>query len=220
MVQVITLASLLFTRGAARFADSAELLDDLSIFDAACPEQRDNLSDSLLDAALASVLMSYMGAEAKLNELYMEHSLSPEVSHWFPGLEPQLAARFEAAWNAGAMKLSPIEKVDLALVIAGVPPLDWATPIPQRFRLLHTLRNDLVHHKPLSVRHGQVSADSDDKLERKLHTQFDSARIWTGKGAAYRWNGCLGAGCARWATVTTHAFFALFFGRLGIDYLK
>lgn len=219
-VHSIAAASLVFSHAAVRFACSADRLDDLAAFDAADKPTQDRISGELTDAALAAVLTSYLAIEARINELFMEFSIFPDKAHWFPGLDRGVASRLGIAWNAGAIKLNPIEKADMALVIAARSPLDWGSGSPQQFALLHSLRNDLVHHKPIRVQHGEPSAESDDRLERKLHQQFPTARIWTNKGATFRWGGCLGAGCAQWALRTSTDFVDAFASAMQIGYLK
>jgi hypothetical protein len=134
----------------------------------------------------------------------------------FPGLEAALAERLSAAYSAGVEKFNSVEKVDMALIVAQRPPLDWGAGTAQRFNLLHGLRNELVHHKPKWVIKGADPARSEDKLEQRLHTQFENARIWQGQGAAFRWTGCLGAGCALWAHQTAVEFAADVVRRLGV----
>lgn len=119
---------------------------------------QDRRSGELTDASLAAVLTSYFAVEARINELFMEFSMFPKKAHWFPGLDRGVASRLCTAWNVGAIKLNPLEKADLALVIADRQPLDWGAGPPQRFALLHALRNDLVHHKPIRVQHGNANS--------------------------------------------------------------
>jgi hypothetical protein len=97
-----------------------------------------------------------------------------------------------------------------------VPTLRWGEGAAQRFDLLHALRNELIHHKPIWVTHSRPSPASDDKLERRLHSQFDAALIWGGRGVPFRWNGCFGGPCAVWAQETAVGFGQLVMSRLGI----
>lgn len=164
--------------------------------------------------SLAAVLMSYFAVEALLNEIFLAGSLGLTTN--FQGLDATCADRLSAAWDAGAWKLNPLEKADMALVIALAEPLKWGEGVAQRFGLLHDLRNDLVHHKPRWTEHGRTPTESDDKLERRLHQQFENAVVWKGRGAAFRWHGCLGAGCASWAWNTAAGFAQELSGRLGV----
>ncbi|MGD9878562.1 MAG: hypothetical protein AB7U95_00350 [Reyranella sp.] len=209
-----TSASLLYVAAAGRFAAEAAALDVpravLRIDGSALAE----VAPRLMDTALASVLMSSFAIEALLNEIYLAGALG--VAQNFPGLTDAAARQLSDAWNAGAHKLSPREKADLAMVVMGVSAIDWGASAAQRFALLTELRNELVHHKPEWNDHGRPAPESSDKLERKLQSQFETAAIWKGRGAAFRWTGCMGAGCARWADVTATGFAGVLAERLGI----
>jgi hypothetical protein len=202
-IHTVAAASLVFLHAADRFAATSKRLDDKTAFDAAAKPEQDRIAGELADAALAAVLTSYLAVESKINELYMEYSIFPDKAHWFEGLDRNLARRLGMAWNAGVIKLNPMDKADMALTIASTTSLDWTQGAPQAFLLLHALRNDLVHHKPIRVEHGKASYESDDRLERK-----------------FRWGGCLGDGCARWSLTTAKNFLDLFFGTLNVGHLK
>lgn len=210
-----TIASIIYVSASRHFAARAESLDDLEAYDAADSAQRSAIETELQNVALASVMMAYFSVEALLNEIFLAHSLG--MIRNFRGLDASVAARLSAGWDAGARKLSPPEKADLALVIADCKPLDWGAGTPQRFGRLHDLRNELVHHKPRWVVHGNSGPESDNKLERQLHQQFSPTHIWKGRGVPFRWNGCLGGPCARWAHDTSVAFCAEVCKKLSIQ---
>lgn len=196
----------------------ASRLDDPREFSEIAELERDAYAAQLLDTSLSAVIAAYTHVEATINELYLDTVLFGRP-HAFPGISSAMAARLSGAWSAGVEKLNPIEKISLALVLGDrASDIDWGRGHAQDFSLLHELRNTLVHHKPKTVQHGRASADSDDKVERRLHTKFAAARIWEGKGVAFRWHGCLGGGCAVWAAETAAGLVADFCGALGTTY--
>jgi hypothetical protein len=158
-----------------------------------------------------------MAVEAVLNELFMESDLLPPGTN-FKGIRPAVAKALRDSWNSGADRWPIVTKCHVATATFSVAPLDFGSGAPQQFLRLSRLRHALVHHKPVTVEHGRPVSDSDDKLERDLHKAFDLAEIWIGRGVSFRWAGCLGGGCARWAHETSTAFQAEFFNRLGVAY--
>ena len=213
-VRTASSASLLYVAAAGRFAADATALDVPRAEMSVGSPTFDGVSSRLMDTALATVLMSFFAVEAVLNEIYLAGELGLVKN--FPGLTDAVAGQLSDAWNAGAHKLSPREKADLAMVVVGVEPIDWGAAAVQRFALLTELRNELVHHKPEWNDHGRPPPESGDKLERKLHSQFETAAIWQGRGAAFRWTGCMGAGCARWAEATAIGFAGVLAQRLSV----
>ena len=218
VVHVTTSAAILFAQAAARMSRWALRLDDPKNFAEIAESERADHAAQLLDTSLSAVISAYTHVEATINELYLDTTLFGR-QHAFPGITDTVAARLSGAWNSGAEKLNPVEKIGLALVLADhTSDIDWGQGHAQDFALLHDLRNTLIHHKPKTVQHGKESANSDDKIERRLHTKFPSARIWDGKGVTFRWNGCLGGGCAVWAAKTAEGLVAEVCGALGTDY--
>lgn len=213
-IRTATSASVLYAGAARQFAAQAASLDDFVVHQAADEKRRSQIETELLNVSLATVLTSYFAIEGLLNEVFLAGSLG--MTGNFKGLDAAVAGRLSAAWDAGASKLNPLEKADMALVVALAEPMNWGGGAAQRFGLLHDLRNDLVHHKPRWTEHGKPPAESDDKLERRLHQQFSNANIWEGRGAAFRWGGCLGSGCAGWAWQTAAGFAQEMSGRLGV----
>ncbi len=213
-IRTATSASMLYAGAARQFAAQAASLDDVAVHHAAEEKRRGEIETELLNVSLAAVLTSYFAIEALLNEVFVAGSLG--MAGNFKGLDTRAADQLSAAWDAGVSKLNPLEKADMALVVAGAAPLAWGQGAAQRFALLHDLRNDLVHHKPRWTEHGKPPTESDDKLERRLHQQFENAVIWKGRGAAFRWHGCLGAGCGNWAWKTAAGFAQELSGRLGV----
>lgn len=217
-VHITTSAAILFAQTAARMCKLAVKLDDVAEFEKLGPTQKSDYAEQLRDFSLSAVIASYSHVEATMNELYLDTILF-DRPHAFPGVGTNMAARFKGAWNAGAEKLNPIEKIDLALALADLSGrIDWGASHAQSFVLLHDLRNTLIHHKPKTVEHGKAGAQSDDRIERRLHTKFSAARIWEGKGAAFRWDGCLSGSCALWAYQTAKGLVADVCGALGTAY--
>jgi hypothetical protein len=206
--------SIIYAGTARRMAAQSKALDDQALYGTEAEPDRNERATALLSVALSSVLSAYFSVEALLNELLLASRLGTLTN--FPGLEPALGSQLSAAYDAGVERLSSIEKTDMALIVGQRQPLDWSAGVAQRFRLLHDLRNELVHHKPKWVVKGADPRRSDDKLERRLHTQFENALIWQGQGVAFRWTGCLGAGCAQWAHETAVGFAAEVLGRLDV----
>lgn len=207
-------ASLIYTASARRFAQKAQQLDNVTAYRAGDATQQSEIETDLLSTSLACVTAAYFGVESLLNETFLAHALGLHTS--FSGLDRNTAARLSDAWEAGAFRLNPREKASIALVIAGATPLDWGSKHCQAFALLHDLRNELVHHKPKWTRPGTPGSESGDKLGLRLHQAFGEAEIWAGRGAAYRWSGCLGGSCAAWAYRAGVQFCREFSSRLGV----
>ena len=202
-VNISNSASANFTRAARRFADRAIELDNPEIhsrYPQTHPERIEREA-ALLDTSLVAVLTSYFAIEAAVNELY--------AGFGSYGLDPALLAALAAKWP-DVERRNTIEKAKAALGIAKAS-IDWGSGVAQDdLPLLDALRDALVHHKPHSMTTGDV-----DDLERKLRGRFKQAQIWEGTGVSFRWAGCLGGGCARWAADTAVNFQRDFFGALG-----
>jgi hypothetical protein len=219
VVKSSALGGVIFTAAARRLSERAEALDHAAAtanMDAPTFMAR---AGDLLDTSLAAVLMAYLSVEASVNELLLAHQLGHAVN--MPGFDPGLAKRLSEAWDAGAAKLNAMEKADLARITASVGPTDWGKGPAQQIGLLHDLRNELIHHKPKWVEHVAAGSTSKDKLERSLHQLFAPATIWKGRTGAppFRWNGCLGAGCARWAYKAARAFNVDLYEAVGTRFL-
>jgi hypothetical protein len=218
-VKSSALGGVIFTAAARRLSERAATLDD-----AAAVADMDTQSflaraGELIDSSLAAVLMAYLSVEAAVNELLLAHQLGHLRN--MPGLDAGLAQRFSQTWDAGASKLNAMEKADLARITAGLEPTIWGEGAAQQVGLLHDLRNELVHHKPKWVEPVADGSASKDKLERSLHQLFAPATIWHGRFGTtpFRWNGCLGAGCARWAYKAACAFNVEFYDAVGTKFV-
>lgn len=185
-IRVSTSAAILYFGGSRSFASQASSLDNVQAWNDAPETRQREIETDLLHASLAAAMMSYTGVEALLNELYLADELG--LTQNFPGLSRDLAARLGTAWNGGVEGLNVIEKADRACVVGGFTAINYGERDAQRFALLHTLRNELIHHKPMWVTHGKPAPRSDDKIERQLHT-VSSRRRASGKDGVRRSGG-------------------------------
>jgi hypothetical protein len=212
------LGGVIFTAAARRLSERAQALDDAAATATMDTPTFMTRAGDLIDTSLAAVLMAYLSVEAAVNELLLAHQLGHAVN--MPWLDAGLPKRLSEAW-AGAAKLNAMEKADLARVTAGVRPTEWGKGPAQQIGLLHNLRNELIHHKPKWVEQVAAGSASKDKLERSLHKLFAPAKIWKGRTGAppFRWNGCLGGGCARWAYKAARAFNVELYAAVGTKFL-
>jgi len=209
----------MYIDAARRFAESAERLDNCDQFDALDSPGKELRASQLVDAALAAVLTANSAVEAMVNDLFVERILFPAANSgpWFKGLSKDVTAAFADSWNGGTEWRNLVTKCHIAADIAGKPRMNFGSGYAQRMTLLIDLRNTLIHHKPISVEHGLEPLKSNDALERSLHQQFERSRICD-NSYTFRWYGCLGAGCARWAHETTAGFIREFFKHFGVSY--
>ena len=136
---------------------------------------------------------------------------------WFKGIPGDVSRSLFDAWEHGAERYEVVTKCQLATALAGKRRLNFGGSSFQQLTHLIALRNALVHHKRAVVEHGKPSAESDDDIERRICTSFPRSRLCD-ESYPFRWNGCMGAGCAQWAYKTAVAFERDFFGHLGIGY--
>jgi hypothetical protein len=197
-------------------ANRALALDDVEAWRTDEPARQRERESELLEISLATVITAHSSVEAAVNELYLERT-EFDNAVWFVGLPEEIAGRFNAAWSDGVRRLNPIEKARLALSIAGVQNFQWGSGGAQSLRFLHDLRNALLHHKPFTVERSAGASDS-DPLEAALTKRFQTAAIWRERNVTFRWAGCLGGDCARWAAETAMQFQSEFFGALGCSY--
>jgi hypothetical protein len=218
-VTTSALGGVIFTAAARRLTERAESLDNAEVAATMDDKSFESRAGILIDCSLAAVLMAYLSVEAAVNELLLAHQLGLLGS--MPLLNAALARRLSEAWLAGASKLNAMEKADLALITAGVSPMDSGRAPAQQIVLLHNLRNELIHHKPKWVEPVTDGSTSNDKLERSLDPLFRRATIWEKRGGVppFRWNGCLGSGCARWAYTAGRAFNIEVYQAVGTKFL-
>lgn len=189
------------------------MLDDEVVFNAADIDERGRMATELQETSLAVVIIASSAVEAMINELFLEHQLfgKPRMN----GLPDDVSKAFSAAFTAEIEWSPPLVKCQIALAIAGKRRMDFGQGVGQEMNLLIKLRNALVHHRPVTVVHGNPASESADIIERQLANRFPRAKIF-GNTAPFRWSGCLGAGCAEWATKTSKGFQEEFFNQLGV----
>jgi len=134
---------------------------------------------------------------------------------WFPQLRDDIAKAFASEWQTVDM-YELKTKCQIATAIAGKPRIDFGCGSSQKMSALIDLRNTLIHHKPITVEQGKPVSESDDWIEKRLHKHFEASRLCF--DYAFRWNKCLGSGCARWAYETALDFQRHFFVLLETDY--
>ena len=214
---IITYASLLYAGSAQRISRQAQELDDPETWGAADADGRARIEAELLDAALGAVTTANFAVEATVNELYLDASLFPNGG-MFKGLTQDIRQALFDSWRHGAEWQSVVTKCQIAAAICGKPRIEFGRGIGQQMDKLIKLRNSLVHHKPVPIEGRGPRHESDDDIERLLNHSFERARIWDGRGVQFRWNGCLGGPCARWALEVSTGFMREFFGQLGTTY--
>lgn len=212
----ITSGSMLYIAAAKCFSNRAADLDDPGKLVGLEQKGKDELIAELVRTALAAVLFSNLAVEAILNELYLESSLVPP-GQWFKGIPEDVSRSLFDAWEHGAERYEVVTKCQLATALVGKARLNFGGGSYQQLTQLIALRNALVHHKPAVVEHGKPSAESDDDIEKRIFRSFPRSRFCD-ESHPFRWNRCMGAGCARWAYETAVTFERDFFGHLGIGY--
>ena len=212
-ISTTAMASMIYNQGAERFSKVAKTLDDESVFNAAGEVERNRIATELQETSLAAVIMASLAVEAAVNELFLDHELFGR-SIWFKGIPDDVAKALSGAFDTEVDTYPTMVKCQIALAIAGKSRLDFGRGAAQEMRLLIELRNALVHHRPVTVAHGNPPHESKDLVERQLAKRFSLAKIF-GNTAPFRWRGCLGAGCAEWATKTSKGFQKEFFDQLG-----
>jgi hypothetical protein len=201
----------IYTLAAERFAKLAADLDDETRFNAADQFQRNRIATELQETSLASVIMASLAVEAMINELFLEHRLFGRPP---AGLSEEIARALSTAFTSEIEWAPPLVKCQIALAIARRRRMEFGKGIGQEMDLLIKLRNVLLHHKPVTVVHGFPADESNDQIERRLAKKFPLAKIF-GSTAPFRWSGCLGSGCAEWASKTSKAFQQGFVKQLG-----
>jgi hypothetical protein len=211
----LTWASVMYVRAAKQFSDQASVLDD--------PERANGKNDSEIGAlvaelshtSLAAVMIASAAVEASINELYLESGLMLPGDR-FQGGDPQISRALLDAWNHGVDHYEVITKCHIATAIAGKPRINFGSGRAQQLTNLIKLRNTLVHHKPTWVTTEEGATESDDQIERRISNCFPHSKL--GSQYDFRWNKCLGAGCAKWAYNTSTEFIREFFFRLDLQY--
>jgi len=88
----------------------------------------------------------------------------------------------------------------MALLFAGKPKLKAGAYPYQDAKLFISIRNDLVHFRPVTQTHGEEMA-----REKQLKGKFAENALMLGAGNPWFPAKCLGAGCAQWSGQTSMA---------------
>ena len=211
-----TAASPIYGSAARRFAKRALELDNRQWFYAQRKARRPAIERDLRDTALMAIIAACTSVEAAINELYHAHIV--RNGYWFRGLSADHGRALSESWQDGTSDYSVVTKCHVAAAIMGKARFNFGVGSGQNLGHLIDLRNQLVHHKPMWIEFGKQPHESDDSLERRLNHCFPWAVIWENRGMAFRWNGCLGGGCAKWGFQTCESFKHDFFAHLNIGY--
>jgi hypothetical protein len=169
-----------------------------------------------------AVIMAVAGVEGMVNELLADSSC--DFARSMPSTTPmsnvddRAQDRWANLWKQGVpgKGFNALEKCQIALATADLPPLREDQGSTQQFKLLLTLRNRLVHSEPAFTHNGPNIQQSElDPLERKLRGKFTPCQM-VPDHYPFIWARCLGAGCAQWAVSTAIGFGNDFYRALGI----
>ena len=115
---------------------------------------------------------------------------------------------------------SPLEKYQIALIIAGKEQLEKGMNPYQDANLLIALRNKLIHLKTswqIAVAEESSESRQVSDLEKKLRGKFRSNPTRPGLASFFP-HRCLSAGCAIWSVKTAAALVDEFHHRVGRNY--
>ena len=169
----------------------------------------------------AAIIMSVACVEGSINELFAD--AGDHLSHAGNIYGSVTSLKVRRAWakwwreNRGDWRITTIVRAQMALRLADKDELPKDHRSIQELRVLHKLRNALVHsypeYRPLAR---TTPKNSLDQLENELTNRFDHCSMVHPK-SPFIWKGCLGAGCARWAVQTTTDFENDFYHALGFN---
>ena len=176
-----------------------------------CQVESSNISSELKSDhrsyVLGAITFSAIFLESTINELFLNAGDPKLERHPDPHVEGQL----KASWATGIDKLPPLDKFQIALLVAGKEPLDKGKQPYQLAKLLVELRNALVHYKPEWVR-----LDDQTKWEKKLDGKFEPCEFLKGSNNPFFPDKCLSCGCAKWAVNASWEFVEGFNARMGL----
>ena len=134
------------------------------------------------------------------------------------GVAGDVVDRLARLWRMGiprTARYSVIEKVNVALALAGKEPIGIGEPPGQDAHFLIKLRNALVHYEPEWVAADSTVGPGDHhQMERLLRGRFAENPLTAG-GNPFFPDKVLGHGCAAWAVNSALAFAERFFAELG-----
>lgn len=172
----------------------------------------------VVEQTIGSIVVAVASVEGMINEILAGAADRTERQDLMVNVNITAYLRWARLWDEGAFDrgLNAIEKCELALAVADLPPLPSDRQSIEDMKALIALRNELVHSEPKFRPHGaDLPQRSRDTLERKLVGKFTHNEL-VPDHAPFIWQRCLGAGCAKWGVETVSAFQNVFFGVLGI----
>ena len=195
-------ASATFARGARQIQEGAPL----------DPESHDPKQSQYLYYVVGSITSSVNGLEAAINEFFQDYV--GQKSNLNSHLPDDLRMLLVNTWFYIKKEWSILDKYHEALRVCAKEPIKGDNR-SENAKLVVSLRNQLVHFKPVSWDSDPpIVPDDLEGLVRKLEGKFptnplipESADFWPGK--------CLSFGCAEWALSSALAFRGLFFERMG-----
>ncbi len=204
------------------FAMKAEKLTAAASWSPELPFEHHHKIENIrvMEQTVGAVMTAVATSEGMINEVLSGAANRSALRSRTIGNVPEnVYTRWGRLWDQGAFKRgsNALEKCQLALSIADLPPLEKGSRSVESMAALILLRNSLVHSEPRFRRHGADVPQKDrDSLERRLTGKFTDNEL-VRKEAPYIWQRCLGAGCARWSVATMFAFQNEFFEALGIE---
>jgi hypothetical protein len=173
----------------------------------------------VMEQTIGAVIVGVAAVEGMINEIFS--GAADQTPRRLPmrNVDVKSYARWAQLWNGGAVDqgLNALEKCQLALAEANLPPLPSDRSAVENMKALIALRNELVHSEPKFRSHGtDLPQKERDPLERKLRGKFKPNQL-VSEHAPFIWQRCLGAGCAKWSVETLSAFENEFYAALGIS---
>jgi hypothetical protein len=146
--------------------------------------------------SVGAVLASVTFLEALVNEVFQDaaDSIDGNVNTRVAPLGESAVAlmgQFRDASEQGGRYVGVLEKFQMALLFAGKPKLEAGAYPYQDAKLLISIRNDLVHFRPVTQTHDEEMA-----REKQLKGKFAENALMLGAGNPWFPAKCLGAGCA------------------------
>jgi hypothetical protein len=151
--RVRTNLSFIHLMSAARFSKTVQRLEEEHAGHPFGP-----FFEEIIAHASASVLLAVAGLEAFVNEMFIDHS------KYLSRVNSDLVAHL---WNRYESGGTPLERLDLALLLLNRPPLNQTRPPAQNVVCLIPLRNALTHFKP------EWDPNTHAKLSQQLRGRFN-----------------------------------------------
>lgn len=174
----------------------------------------------VIEQTIGAIIVGVAGVEGMVNEILAGSADGFSQRGSMRNIDEKAYARWARLWNEGAFNrgVNALEKCQLALAAADLPPLRSDRKPVEDIKALIALRNELVHSEPKFRPHGSDLLQRErDSLERKLTGKFKLNEL-VPMHEPFIWQRCLGAGCAKWSVETVSAFENEFFNVLGIPH--